>query len=91
MRQVSGSYHRPGPSVELATDDQRARLVASPLTEIHVDQRLIAAIRPRLALRAYFRELIEADARRERETGVSRASTTPTNHTQITYRLAATA
>src|SRR5712692_3203741 len=69
MRQVSGRITDLVRAWKLATEDQRARLVASLLTEIHVDQRRIVAIRPRLALRAYFQELIEADGRRERETG----------------------
>jgi hypothetical protein len=74
MRQVSGRITDLVRAWKLATDDQRARLIASLLTEIYVDQGRIAAIRPRLALRAYFQELVEADRRRERETGLEPAT-----------------
>ena len=57
-----------------ANDDQRARLVGSILTEIHVEDRRIVAIRPRQALAPYFRELVAAGGRRERETGLEPAT-----------------
>ncbi len=43
------------------------------VTEIHVQERRIVAIRPRLALAPYFRELVEAGDYRKRETGLETA------------------
>jgi hypothetical protein len=71
-----------------ATPDQRARLVASILSEIQVKDWTVVAVRPRPAWGSYFEELIET-LPRERETGGSRASTTSHNRIQIMYRLAA--
>jgi hypothetical protein len=67
MHQVPGRITDPVRAWKLATDDQRAHLVASLLTEIHVDPRRIVAIRHRLALRAYFQELMwmGGDGRRD--------------------------
>src|SRR5206468_9920050 len=44
-----------------ATSEQRARLAAAIVAEIHVDERHIVAIRPRLALAPYFEELVATD------------------------------
>ena len=49
----------------------------------------VVAARPRPAWASCFEELIET-LPRERETGVSRASTAPEIRIQLTYRLAAT-
>jgi DNA invertase Pin-like site-specific DNA recombinase len=75
MRQVSARLTDLVRAWSRATDDQRARLVASLITEIHVENRRIVAIRPRLALAPYFRELVSAGGRRERETRLELATT----------------
>ena len=74
MRQMSARITDLVHAWESASEDQRARLAAAILTEIHVEDQRIVAIRPRPALRPYFEELIETDGRRERETSLGLAT-----------------
>ena len=76
MRQMSARITDLVHAWESASEDQRARLAAAILTEIHVEDQRIVAIRPRPALRPYFEELIETDGRRERETSLELATST---------------
>jgi hypothetical protein len=64
--------------------------MTSILSEVLVKDRRIAGIRPRPGWAPYFEELLRTIGSTKRETGVSRASTTPENHIQITYQLAVT-
>ena len=74
IRQVSARITDLVRAWDGANAEQRARLVAAVLTEVHVEKGAIVAIMPRAALRPYFQELIEVHGRRERETGLEPAT-----------------
>ncbi len=59
-----------------ANPDQQARLAASILSELHVKDGKISAIRPRPAWVPYFEELLAAAWSRERETSLELATST---------------
>jgi hypothetical protein len=74
-----------------ANPDQQARLAAGILSQLHVKDGKINAIRPRPAWIPYFEELLASRWSRERETRVSRAMPTQVVQVRFSYRLAGVA
>jgi hypothetical protein len=71
-----------------ANPDQQGRLAAGILSQLHVKDGKINAIRPRPASIPYFEELLAFRWSRERETRVSRALPTQPTRVQFSHLLA---
>jgi hypothetical protein len=80
------------PSWHDAKPDQQARLAARILSEVHVKDGKINAIRPRPAWIPYFEELLASRCSGERETRLEPAGATGKDPViRVAYRLAETA